>query len=238
LKKNVRKFKNLRIALQELKPFILDGRQILRGKQISRFHDARPRELIANWLIAVVANATSGTDDFTFTSDPEGDGIVYNIRTQKDWPMEHIIVPPALPGDPLSAEESIRDQVQKKQSKGGAQYARGKTLVVFNERGGDTQWHPNKAARILPKNDFDQVWVVGLLSVRDAHYSYYVTPLESTVDKVPVWLVHISPNFSDWVVEQTQSPTLVTVAFEFGSLGPPRTVCFFVGPPFSWTRFR
>jgi hypothetical protein len=39
LKKNVRQFKNLKIALQELKPFILDGRQILRGNQISRFDD-------------------------------------------------------------------------------------------------------------------------------------------------------------------------------------------------------
>jgi hypothetical protein len=216
LKKNVRKFKNLKIALQELKPFILDGRQILRGKQISLFDDARPRELIANWLIVVVANATSGTDDFTFTSDPDGDGIVYNIRLQEDWPMEHIIVSPAPPGDPLSAEESIRDQVQKKQSKGGAQYARGKTLVVFNELGDNTQWHPNKAARILPKHDFEQVWVVGLLSVRNAHYSYYVTTLDPTVDNVPVWVVHITPDFSEWVVEQTQSPTLVTVTSNSG----------------------
>lgn len=32
--------------------------------------------------------------------------------------MEHIIVPPARPGDPVSAEERIRDQVQKKASEG------------------------------------------------------------------------------------------------------------------------
>jgi hypothetical protein len=238
LKKNVRLFKNLKIALQELKPFILDGRQILRGNQIGRFDGARPRELVANWLIAVVANASSGTDDFTFTSDPDGDGIIYNKRLQEDWPMEHIIVPPARPGDPVSAEERIRDQVQKKQDKGGAQYARGKTLLVFNELGDNTEWHPNKAARILPKHDFDQVWAVGLLSVRGKNYSYYVTTLDPTVDNVPVWVVHIKPDFSEWTVEQTQSPTIVTVTFEFGSLGPTRTVRLFMGPPFLWTRFR
>jgi hypothetical protein len=235
LRKNVRRFKNLKIALEQLKPFILDGTQILRGKQIGRFDNARPRELIANWLIAVVANATSGTDDFTFTSDPDGDGIVYNARLQEDWPMEHIIVPPAAPGDTLSTEERICDQVQKKQGKGGAQYARGKTLVVFNELGDNTQWHPNKAARMLPKHDFNQVWVVGLLSARDAHYSYCVTTLEPTVDNVPVWVVDIAPDFSDWVIRQTQFPTLVTVRFEFGSLGPPLTVRFFMKPPYRLT---
>ena len=58
--------------------------------------------------------------------------------------MEHIIVPPAWPGDPVSTEERIRDQVQKKQDKGGAQYARGKTLLVFNELSDNTNGTPIK----------------------------------------------------------------------------------------------
>ena len=65
-----------------------------------------------------------------------------------------------------------------------------------------------------------------------------VTTLDPTVDNVPVWVVRITPDFSEWTVEQTQSPTIVTVTFEFGSLGPTRTVRFFMGPPFLWTRFR
>jgi len=69
-------------------------------------------------------------------------------------------------GEAVTVEELIRDQVKKKQDKGGEQYARGKTLVVFNEFGNNERWHPNKAAKLLPDTSFQEIWVVGLYSQR------------------------------------------------------------------------
>jgi len=210
MKYKVTEFKSLKVALKELEQFIRDGAHVLRGKPLRRFGGSRPRELLANWLLAAVANASTNTEDYTFTSDPiGGDGIIYNLKEQKDWPTEHVIVPPAGAGETVTVEERIRDQVKKKQDKGGEQYARGKTLIVLNEFGNNERWHPNKAAKLLPDTSFQEIWAVGLYSVNDGEYTYYVTVLDKRMQTMPVWMVEINKDFTDWVVKQTQSPPLI-----------------------------
>ena len=56
----------------------------------------------------------------------------------------------AKAGDVVGAEKWICDQVAKKQAKGGAAYARGKMLVVWNMLSNNASWHPNRVARVLP----------------------------------------------------------------------------------------
>jgi hypothetical protein len=58
LRKSVRKFKSLKIALSPLAPFIRDGNQILRGRPLQRFDQGRPRELIGNWLLTAFVECT------------------------------------------------------------------------------------------------------------------------------------------------------------------------------------
>ena len=70
MKIRVTKFKSLKVALKELQRFISDAAPLLRGKPLERFGHARPRELLGNWLLAAVANAETGSVDYTFTSDP------------------------------------------------------------------------------------------------------------------------------------------------------------------------
>lgn len=207
------RFKSLKVALRELEQFIRDGAQVLRGKPLKRFGNARPRELLGNWLQAVVANAETGTEDYTFTSDPNGDGIIYNLREGKDWPTEHVIVPPGSPNDLDGTDARILEQIQKKQRKGGTQYARGKTLVVFNEIGNNEAWHPNKVASRLPKSDFKEIWVVGLHSVSDGQYTYGVTVLDRNLVSMPIWKVEINKDFTDWVVTRIQTPSRVQVSY-------------------------
>lgn len=99
-------------------------------------------------------------------------------------------------------ESAILAHIEKKQKKGGAAYASGKTLVVFlNKTGGE--WHPNKVARNLPKNiDFEGVWVVGLQNVIDEEYNYNVTQLNAKGS--PIWRVHIKKKFDAWEVIRIQ----------------------------------
>ena len=77
--------------------------------------------------------------------------------------------------------------INDKQQKGGAAYARGKTLVVFVNAGGGA-WHPNSVAKQFPTTlDFAAVWAVGLQGVEDGEYVYGVTNLHVDGGDAPTW---------------------------------------------------
>src|SRR5690349_8794385 len=89
----------------------------------------------------------------------------------------------------------------KKQNKGGAAYASGKTLIVFlNKQGGE--WYPNRVAKSLPHVDFESVWVVGLQNVINGEYNYNVTQLNA--NGCPIWQIHIKKTFDDWEIKRIQ----------------------------------
>lgn len=204
MKYPVIRFKSLELALKELRPFIRNGEHLQTGKPFDRFGGLRSRELLANWLICVVANAVAGNDQFTFTSDPTGgDGIIYNSQTEEAWPTEHILVPKNFKKT-LGIEKNIIFSIKKKINKGGKAYAVGKTLVVMLNSDGDP-WYPNKVSDELPAElHFDAVWVVGLQCVEDGEYSYNVARLDRSHGNAPVWRVHINQNFEEWVVDPIQ----------------------------------
>jgi hypothetical protein len=87
--------------------------------------------------------------------------------------------------------------------RGGAQYAKGKILVVMVE-GGEQIWHPNAVARKLPPHDFADIWVVAFQRIAEDHRIYAVTNLQFLDQNVPTWLVAISPDFTAWSVKRTQ----------------------------------
>src|SRR5262249_2889519 len=95
-------------------------------------------------------------------------------------------------------ETQILAAIGQKQTKGGAAYAEGKTLIVFLNAGGGP-WLPNKVARqLLTPLDFDDVWVVGLQRVEAGEYVYGVTRLQKWM-KAP-------PPFGKSETERTFSP--------------------------------
>jgi murein L,D-transpeptidase YcbB/YkuD len=222
MKKQVRSFISASAALSQLSQFILSEEQIQRGRPLANFEQPRPRELVANWLIAAVLNYEAGGEIYRFTSDSDCDGIIYDTQSELDYPTEHVIVPAAQPGDTASIETLIRQQVQAKQDKGGTQYARGKMLVVFVARGGDVLWQPNAATRALPANDFANVWAVGL-HTKGGRFTYGVTRLDSEARNVPVWLVDIAEDFAAWSVRRIQFPNVITARWDFGTESELRT---------------
>ena len=205
MKHPVKKFKSLEVALKELEPFIRNGAHLQTGKPFKKLGDMRSREVLANWLICVVNNAEAGRERLTFTSDPTGgDGIIYELDTEYTWQTEHVMVPRAPEGAKPDIQALIFDAVKLKQEKGGAAYASGKTLVVFVEAGGEVEWFPNRVAKALPKNDFSDVWVVGLQRVEDGAYVYGVTQLDVSGGNAPAWTVGVSPDFTAWDVKRLQ----------------------------------
>ena len=138
MKHAVRRFKSLAVGLKELEPFIRDGRHLQTGKPFDRFGDLRSREILANWLLcAVLSEAIAG--DFYFTTDPTGgDGMICDAGSEGTWPTEHVMVPELNERAVAPIEDRVLDQIRLKVTKGGAAYARGKTLVVFlNAAGGE-----------------------------------------------------------------------------------------------------
>jgi hypothetical protein len=208
MKYHVTHFKSPQIGLKELEPFVRNAHHLYTGRAFNRFGDLRSRELLANWLMCAVLNVGRPTAPFTFTSDPQGgDGILYDTETETGWPTEHVMVPKATvqqtSHSPADIPALIVAAVSKKQDKGGAAYARGKVLVVFLDAGLG-EWFPNRVARLLPKVDFKDVWVVGLHGeVRD-EYVYGVTQLDRSGGNAPTCLVRIDKDFDAWEVKRPQ----------------------------------
>jgi hypothetical protein len=205
MKYQITRFKSLKVALKELEPFIRNGEHLQTGKPFKRFGGLRSRELLANWLLCVVVNFVSQADRLTFSSDPlGGDGIICDSVTERTWPTEHVLVPTARGGEAADVEAPILKAIEIKQSKGGAAYASGKTLVVFlNAAGG--AWFPNKVAKRLPETlHFEAVWVVSLQGVEVGEYVYGVTRLDLSRGNAPTWRVRIGKDFDAWEIEPIQ----------------------------------
>jgi len=216
MKYQVTRFKDLRLCLRELEPFIRNGEHLQTGKPFQRFGGLRSRELLANWLMCVAVNSTTQPGRLTFTSDPlGGDGIIVDTLTEETWPTEHVLVPYSRAGEP--ADQLILEAIERKQRKGGSAYASGKTLVVFlNAAAGE--WFPNKVAEQLPEAlSFDATWVVGKLGEARARpqqapspcaevgeYVYGVTRFDLRRGNAPTWVVRIGRNFDGWTVEPFQ----------------------------------
>jgi len=87
------RFKSLAVALKELEPFIRNAKHLEIGKPFKEFGDMRSREILANWLLCVVVNATCG-DQLTFCTDPTGgDGLICDPVAGEIWPTEHVMAP-------------------------------------------------------------------------------------------------------------------------------------------------
>lgn len=198
------RFKSMAVALCELEQIIKSPVLLETGKPLKQFGDARPRELVANWMICAAANAEEHEvgERMAFHSDPVGgDGIIVDTKTGETWPTEHVLVPMPRTASLPNIEASIAKAVSDKQ-KGDAAYATGKTRVVFLNSGGE--WKPTRVARNLPAHDFGAVWVVGLCSAKDGEYVYGVANLHLEIGHAPAWTVHIAQDFGSWSVERKQ----------------------------------
>ena len=200
---NVRRFRSLTVALQELARYIRNGQHLLTGPAFPQFGDLRSREMLANWLLCAAANTFTADHRFGFTTDPlGGDGIIVDELTGETWPTEHIIAYPG-PGHPPPPDGNafILQMIMQKHGR-GADYARGKTLVVLAENVG--AWNPTTLARTLPDPLlFETVWVVGLHAGGDVGYSYDVVRLALPPAMEQRLRVTIAPDFTDWTVGPT-----------------------------------
>jgi hypothetical protein len=199
------RFKSLAVCLKELEPYIRNGEHLQTGRPFERFDGLRSREILANWLLCVAVNFVTAPDRLSFISDRlGGDGIIYDTVEETAWQTEHVMVPRSCGGYVADVETLILGAIEKKRTKGGTAYARGKTLVVFREAAGEP-WYPNKVARRLPSPlHFESVWIVGLRSVVNGSYIYDVTRLDLTHGGCPVWRVRIGKDFDGWEVEPIQ----------------------------------
>jgi hypothetical protein len=200
------RFKSLNAGLKELQPFVINGQHLYDGRPFKNMGGLRSREVLGNWLICATVNAVLGEGTITFTSMPsglEGDGVLCESSTAIGTPTEHVFVRRAAEDETRSIEQQIVDAVTHK-SKKGEQYAKGTTLVVFLEAGGGGPWHPNKAAKMLPINHFNEVWVVGLHLYDAGRYIYGVSLLNVERGAAPTFTVNIAPDFESWVVTQIQ----------------------------------
>jgi hypothetical protein len=116
VKLKVRRFRSLAVGLKDLEKFIRDGQHLYTGRPFKGLDGMRSREAVANWLMCAVISFESGRP-FCFTSDPQGgDGIIYDLVNERDWPTEHIFVPRAGSEETRDIDTLILNAVQTKES--------------------------------------------------------------------------------------------------------------------------
>ncbi len=188
------------MALKELEPYVRNGHHLQTGRRISNFGDMLSREMLANWLLCVVGNATC---EVKLTFSTGDDGIIWDEASGETWPTEHVMVP-HLHGQADNAEALILEKVDHKR-RFGEPYGSGKTLVVFLNAGVAGKWHPNTVARRLPEPlYFATVWVVSPHGFESGEYVYNVTNLDLSAGHVPIFKVRIEQNFDRWHVTRSQ----------------------------------
>lgn len=202
MKYSVTSFKDMKIALKELEPFVRNGIHLQKGKPFKKLNGMRPREAWANWLLCAALNEVDKNFKLKFFSDPiGGDGIIRDGITGQTWPTEHVFVLRKSVIDGMDVEELILKAIKKKQAKGGAAYAVGKILIVFLYTDG-SNWFPNRVAQNLPSPLlFNQVWVINLQMVKDSAYIYAVTLLDISGRSFPIYLVYVNSDFNSWEVK-------------------------------------
>ncbi|WP_036015875.1 hypothetical protein [Bradyrhizobium yuanmingense] len=205
MKYPARRFKSLAVALKEIEPFVRDGQHLETGKPFKQLEGMRSREVLANLMVCLAYNFATG-EKLSFCSDPiGGDGIIYDESSKETWQTEHVMVASFGSNEADDSEKAILEQILEKNTKGGAEYARGKTLIVFlNSKG--QKWYPNRVARQLPDPlHFDTVWVVGLQKFDDGEYIYAVTNLDLEQGRdAPAFHVRVKADFESWEVTRFQ----------------------------------
>lgn len=203
----IKRLKDLKVALEELEPFVRNGRHLKSGRPFASMNDMRSRELLGNWLVCAVGNFENGDDDLTIGSSPNivgGDGLVVSRRDENRlMVMEHVYVPVEVGANGGSIEAAVAKAEADKATK-GTPYAKGKSLVVFSEMHG--KWYPNRAAKaVADTHAFEEVWAYHLLRDRPVDtYAYGVSLLDVTKGDAPAWIVEIDPNFDGWRVIRIQ----------------------------------
>jgi hypothetical protein len=202
-----KQFKSLKIGLKELEPFIRNGKHLETGRPFKTMHGLLSREGLANWLICAVFNSIAGKEQLTFATVAEeigGDGVLLDAITGESWPTEHVMVPKD-DNDERDIETRVLQAIRDKQQKGGEEYARGKTLIVFLNAGNSSEWWPNRVAKALPQPIlFGAIWIVGLHFVENGEYHYNVVEIDVESGVGHVWRVCIPAGFDQWSVSHIQ----------------------------------
>ncbi|MCC7356753.1 MAG: hypothetical protein IT410_04060 [Candidatus Doudnabacteria bacterium] len=191
--------KDMYIVLKDFEPMVKDPRFLRNGRPIPNF-SVLPREAWANWLLCVVLRDFF-QHDITFAEDDETDGVIYDKDTNQWFFTEHVCaLQTPGPHASLKGEDRVMYAIQHKIDR-GVDYARGKRLVVFIEDAGE--WFPNRVGRsIHGTHSFDAVYCIGISSLTDDGYTYFVTQLDH--QNSPAWKVFINMDFTDWQVIRLQ----------------------------------
>ena len=197
--KDIKQIKDFKIALNDMEPYVKNPNYLIKGREFTNF-SLRPREAWANWLLCVVLRKLHG-ENITFAEDTKGDGFIVDKNTGEFIPTEHVS---ALenPFNKLSqGEDRVIDAINQKIER-GAEYAKGKWLVVFFDGAGE--FYRNKIREnIKGRHNFGAVYCIGLLNSSDDSYQYSVTEFrESSGDKSITFKIEINPDFTDWKISQ------------------------------------
>lgn len=192
--------KDFRIALKDLESMVKNPAHLWNGRDLKNF-SLRPREAWANWLICVVLRYMHKRD-ITFMEDDKGDGFIVDKERIVIVPTEHVSALNIPKGKKLpTGEQRVINAINSKIAK-GAEYAKGKLLVVFFDGAGE--FYRNKIRQsIFGKHGFEAVFCVGLLDSNENGYSYSVTEFrDSFGDQSVTHKVEINGDFTDWKISQ------------------------------------
>lgn len=199
-----KKIKSMLAGLSELRPHVIDRRQILSGSPIRNFENIRPRELLGNWVLCAALNENAGLERFFIASDSTGsDGVIFDSLEDRPYFTEHVLALNLSASEKENGEENIVMAINKKRNKGGLAYGKGKILVVLAE--GIGEWKPNIVRRLIEGDFvFDDIWVFGLCSANDQRYTYGISRIDRSDLNCPTWIIEIMSDFASFETTRIQ----------------------------------
>ena len=74
----MRTFKSLPAAPSAIEPFVRDPKLLRNGRELRKFAKMKPRELVGNGLLALVANPMTAMECIRISTDPfNADGLIF-----------------------------------------------------------------------------------------------------------------------------------------------------------------
>jgi hypothetical protein len=112
MKHAARRYKDLKLALNDIEQIVYDPRHLMTGKPLLQFGQMLPRELLGNWLLAATIQLVLGGEICLWSDPTGGDGIIQDVTTGKTWSTEHVYIPQHFAANGADPKTLILDTIK------------------------------------------------------------------------------------------------------------------------------
>ncbi len=205
MKERVNAIRSFKKLLKMMQPFVTDFPGLMLKTKKFPGSSLSAIEMWGNWLLCAYLRRYFSSE-ITFADDGNGDGTVFNRKTQEGFRTEHVCAldnPNAREILPLG-DQRIIEKINLKINKNYSD-ADKLALVVFFD--GAMKWYRNKIREAIKgKSKFGIIYLIGLLTKDERGLMYTLTELHENTSFT--FKIHINSDFTHWSVSKLEEDKL------------------------------